>query len=116
MDFYDNEKEISGLVNYQVTRVLVVMLFNGELKGTAKGFSGIKTISVLRMKENQSFDIDFNVKAGKAKLVAIKKKEIIVLAENHFVGQLITHLPKGFCRIRLVGEDANVKIKLRRIS
>jgi len=116
MDFYDNEKEIAGLINYQVTRILVVTLFNGELKGKAKGFSGIKTIANLRVKENQSFDIDFDVNAGKAKMVAVKKKEIIVLAENHFTGQLTTHLPKGFCRIRLVGEDADVKIKLRRIS
>jgi len=116
MDFYDNEKEISGLVNYQMTRVLVVTFFNGELKGKAKGFSGIKTISLLNVKENQSFEIDFNVTAGKAKLVAVKKKKVILLAENHFVGQVTTQLPKGFCRIRLVGEDANVKLKLRRIS
>ncbi|MCX5775209.1 MAG: hypothetical protein NTV44_02455, partial [Firmicutes bacterium] len=98
MDYYDSEKEISGLINYRVCLVMISTLFNGELKCTAKKYSGIKTIALLRVKENQRFEVEINVTAGKAKLVAIKNREIILLGENHFAGPIATQLSKGLCR------------------
>lgn len=115
MDYYDSEKEIVGLINYRVCLMMIATFFNGELHCTAKKFSGVKTILLLRVKENQRFDVNINVTTGKAKLVAIKNREIILLGENHFVGPIATQLHKGFCRIRIVGEDADVELKLRRI-
>lgn len=116
MDVYDNNEKILGRANYQKTLVLIASFFHGQLKCTAKEFSGIKTLLLLRINENQRFEIDFKVTSGKAKLVAVRKQEIALLAENVFSGQLTTRLPKGFCRIRLVGENADVKLKLRRIE
>ena len=118
-NIYDDESKIVSRVNYKKALVLTAFYSykTKTLTGNAKSFTGIKTMLLLKCNNNQKFYLNFNVNSGKAKLVAInKQKQITLLAENNFLGQINTKFIKGFYRIRLVGENCDVNFNLKKIK
>lgn len=74
----------------------------------------MKTIGLFYLRENTScrIDVDFEVLSGRAKVVLIRKQSISDIAVNTAREALIFKLEKGFNRIRLVGEKAEVRLTL----
>lgn len=116
MDFFTDDEKILSPINYQKTLKIIAAFRKGSLKCETKNFSGIKTIIWLRVSDNQKFHIEFFISKGKAKIVAVRKGRYECLAEANINTEISTMLGKGFHRIRLIGEQADIHLLLTKIA
>ncbi|NLB39832.1 MAG: hypothetical protein GX812_00515 [Erysipelotrichaceae bacterium] len=114
MDIFNDERRILSRVNNVRALVLVGRQFSNNIKMHATSFTGVKTIGLFYLRENTScrIDVDFEVLSGRAKVVLIRKQSIRDIAVNTAREVRIFKLEKGFNRIRLVGENAEVLLTL----
>ena len=113
------EKRIIGKLNYSKALVFLTSYSykTKTLCCKTKKFTGVKTVLLLKCSEYQEFKLNFKILNGKAKIVAVNKhKRIITLAEEDFNDVFKTDFQKGFYRIRLIGENADVQFELQKIG
>lgn len=104
MNLYDNNKKLIGIVNYKICKLFFVRKKGNSYVITTKKFSGVKTIKKIKSKTPFSLKINIFCKEGRMKLIAIKDKKIIILAENQNTD---VNLLSGVYKLRIVGDNAS---------
>lgn len=104
MNLYDNNKKLIGIINYNKSRCFFARKKGKSFVITTKNFCGVKTIKKINLKTSLHLNVNILCSEGKMKLVAIKEKEIILLAENQ---SKEIELLSGVYRLRIVGDNAS---------
>ena len=104
MNIYDNNKKLIGMVNYKICKLFFARKKDNSFVINTKNFSGVKTIKKINLKTSLHLNVNILCNEGKMKLVAIKEKEIILLAENQ---NTEIELLSGVYRLRIVGDNAS---------
>ena len=113
-DVYNDEKKLVSILNRKSALVFYARSKDKTLYCKTKKFTGVRTICRINCEENQKFYINFKTSNGKGKILLIKDKKIYQLVENDFEGNFSTDLKPGKYRLRLVGNNVDLKIELKK--
>jgi len=114
MDIFNDERRLKSRVNNLRAAMIVGRQLRNNIRLRTASFSGVKTIGFFYVRENIScrLDIDFEVMSGRAKVILVHKDTMVDVATSTGKEARIVKLDKGFNRLRLVGEKADVKLTL----
>ncbi|MDY0345442.1 MAG: hypothetical protein WCX85_01095 [Bacilli bacterium] len=114
MDIFNDESRLKSRVNRKAARVMIGRQLGNDIKLKTVSFSGVKTIGLFYLRENTScrVDVDFEILSGRSKVILVRKDTIADIAINSCKEARIFKLERGFNRIRIVGEAADIKLSL----
>lgn len=112
-----SSKKVMSKINYKKALVFIVTrkLREKSYKGRIKKFSGYANIARLKIEEMQNLYIEFNILEGHATLIAIQKDEMKILTDVNMQGHLTLPFKKGYTRLRLIGEHADLKFIIKKV-
>lgn len=110
-------KKVLSKLNYKKALVFIVSrnLKTKHIKGKTKKFSGYQTIGHIKVDDFQNLYVNFQLEEGSAVLIAIHKKDIQLIAQNHMNGHITLPFSKGLVRLRLIGEQATVNFEITKL-
>lgn len=111
---YNDEKKLISLINRKRALLFILKIKNKVLKCITKKYTGVKTIGRAKFEKEKVLHIELNVSSGKAKVILIKNKKIKTIAENNFIGDV--KIENGKYRLRIVGENSNLNLKINLIK
>jgi len=111
---YDDEKKLVSIVNKKMAMVFVVKYKDNALSCDTRSFSGVRTIGKWSCEVSQMIYIDLQVTQGRAKLILVKDKKVFPLVEGNYEGELKLDLEQGKYRLRMVGEETDAKLIIKK--
>lgn len=114
MDIWDNQKRLASRVNFMKARIIIGRQNGRQVNLRAASFSGVKTIGLFWVRERVScrFDAEMEISSGRAKLILVRQDKVTTLIQESGEEAKILILDKGFNRLRIVGEQASLKLSL----
>lgn len=114
MDIFNDKRRLRSRVNNLKALVICGRQLRNEIKLRTVSFSGVKTIGVFYARETIAcrFDVDFEVASGRAKILLVRQDALTDIATSTSKEARILKQEKGFNRVRLAGEKADVKLSL----
>ena len=112
---FEREKALSrvnrkkALVSFTRRKV-----FKPVYKGRMKAFTGYQTLAHFRAKEREYLTIDFKVVQGEAVLGIAQKDTFTVLCDGACQKEMEIALDRGWARLRLLGESADLTYTVSR--
>ena len=82
----------------------------GKYTFSANKCNGIKKLRDITVPENPVFDMTLKVESGRFKVVLVKDGEVFIICESDTEGPVSTTLAAGKYALKLVAEDAKVKL------
>lgn len=113
--YNDNEKIAQQSENHTHTTYNISNNSDNNIEFQYGGFFGVDTIWILNSKDDEDITLDYDskVNSGDFKAVLVNPKgEIENILEGTDKGNKTIKLTKGEYRVKLVGNDANGKVKL----
>jgi len=112
MDIWDNERRLLSLVNNMRAKVMIGGQMGHKVSLRSESFSGVKTIGLFWFKESVScrIDAEMEVSEGRAKLLLVRKGQLIPILLEAGKDTKILKFERGFARLRIVGEHASLKL------
>lgn len=108
-----DQQKIIGILNYKKALVFLVTRENKGIKCRTRRFTGISTITQFKGEAGARYQMDLVTSCGQATVVAVQNGEYVVLAEDHFQGEIELNLSLGATRLRLIGKQADVLLTFR---
>lgn len=112
MDIWDNERRLLSLVNNMRAKVMIGGQIGQKVSLRSESFTGIKTIGLFWFKESLScrIDAEMEVNKGRAKLLIVRKGQLIPVLLESGKDAKILKFERGFVRLRIVGDHASIKL------
>ncbi|AQR91717.1 hypothetical protein CLOBY_33850 [Clostridium saccharobutylicum] len=113
--YTDNEKIAQKSENHTHTTYNISNNSDDDIEFQYGGFSGVDTIWILKSKDDEEITLDYDskVNSGDFKAVLVNpEKEVQDILEGADQGNKTIKLAKGEYRFKLVGNNANGKVKL----
>lgn len=113
--YNDNERIAQESENHTHTTYNISNNSDDNIEFQYGGFSGVDTIWILKSKDDEEITLDYDskVNSGDFKAVLVNpEKEVQNILEGADQGNKKIKLTKGEYRFKLVGNDANGKVKL----
>lgn len=111
-NIFNDDRKIRSIINYRVALMMFANIRRGIYTIKTLNFSGVVTLKKLNISDIQTFDIDVASIRGRIKLVAINKEEMIELLDTDQIAKKTVTLDKGKYRLRIIGCDTDVEIKI----
>ncbi|MFA5422105.1 MAG: hypothetical protein WC344_04965 [Bacilli bacterium] len=114
MDIWNDEQRLASHVNRLRALVMIGGQFGRKIKLRTGSFSGVKTIGAFWMNKDTScrYDYELLIKEGRAKIIIVRGRELTNLTAETSKGTRIVRMPKGWTRIRVVGEKTDIEFKM----
>lgn len=109
--------KVLSKINFKKALVFVVhrSLKNKEISAKIKKFTGYQNIGLIKVNDLQNLKIMLEITEGKAVLIAIRKKQLKILADNNTNGYVTLPFSKGWARLRLIGDHASLNLKITKV-
>ncbi|MFA6889689.1 MAG: hypothetical protein WCQ80_01550 [Bacilli bacterium] len=115
MDLTD--QKVMSKINYKRALVFIVTrsLKNYTYKGKIIGFHGYRNFASFTVEEAQKLYVKLDITKGEAAIVAIQKKQMIVITQGNIDGNVVLPFKKGRIRLRLIGEHSDLTFIIKRL-
>lgn len=113
----DQKKAIS-IMNRKKAKIFIVKYSYKHKVMTAKisKFSGYAKLMTLKVEKQQRLHIDYRVLNGSCILGYVQDKKFIQLADAKFNQEISLDNRKGFIRFKVIGEQADVHLEIKKID
>ena len=86
-----------------------------KMLGRVKKFTGYQNLGMIRVNDLQNLNVKLDIHEGQAALVAIRKKQLKILAENQTDCHITLPFSKGWARLRIIGDHASLTFEIKKI-
>lgn len=110
-----DSKQARSIVDHKKAKIFMVKYDykHKVVKARIEKFTGYATLMIVRVKNNQVVDIDYEIKEGNCALAYIQKKQLHVITKEDYAEQLKLKVKKGFVRFRVIGEETSLELAIR---
>ncbi len=114
MDLID--KKIISRINYKKALVFIVthQFKDKSYHGKIKKFSGYQTFAWIKVADFQNLYIKAQITEGQAAVIAIQKKEMLIITKDDTEKHVTLPFKKGYIRLRLAGNQANLNFIIKK--